>query len=258
MPSRRNHNNGTMSFDSSQQHSSECLTKLSSRQDTAEGGVFNLVSLESLLAMGFEDGGNSNNNKSACCSLSPNKSWSSLSGSSEDPTVAITDCSSRTSLQDLDLSFEESEFKDPLPSPEPGYWRLLNESEEWKKNRHPFLPSVLTRSPRAVSFSGVEEVHVYDEDADEGIRLPKTPAIQWYGSSSSQLRQPTYQHQLPLLSSTSATRKPPLAPKLQPRRSALKKSETTKVRSSSTTPPLQFPRLEQPASPKVTYYSSRK
>lgn len=215
-------------------------------------GAFHLVSLESLVAMGFVGKGSS--------SLSPTKSWQSLAGFSEASTVSLTDCSSRSSLQDLDLSFEEGELKDHLPSPAPGYWRPLSEEEGPRKNRHPFLPSVLTKSPRAVSFSSIEEVHVYSEGVDEHRRqvLPKTPAIQWYTSKASSHGPRPTKHHVPILTSGSPMRKPPLPPmRLQPKRSALKKPESVSRTRNLSSPP-KLPSPQYPSSPKVTYYSSKK
>lgn len=235
-----------MSFNSPPQHSEPLTMRVGeSAQDASTGdSSCRLVSRESLEALGF--GADSQHKQY----LTPSKSCNSLAASSEDSTHALTDCSSRTSLQDLDLSFEES-----LPSPAPGYWKPVEEDDA-RKGRHPFLPSVLRKPPqtsRVVSFSSVEVVFGGDEQFS-GIITPKTPSVDWYASRGASQVPPECRQHVPVYSSGSPYRKAPL-PRQQPRRSALKKTES---RTREVGSPFQFPSLHQPYSPKITWYSSKK
>lgn len=240
-----------MPFNSPPQQSEPLATRVGESAPEASYGDSScrLVSRECLEALGFDADDEQKQY------LTPSKSCNSLAASSEDSTHALTDCSSRTSLQDLDLSFEES-----LPSPALGYWKPVE--DDVRKGRHPFLPSVLRKPPqtsRVVSFSSVEVVFGGEEQLS-GMVTPKTPSIDWYASrGASQTLHESRQHEsrqhVPVYSSESPHRKPPLPRQQQPRRSALKKPDSRTREASS---PFQFPSLHQPYSPKITWYSSKK
>lgn len=179
-----------------------------------------------------------------------------FSGEHQESTPALTDCSSRSSLQDLDLSVDDGYeyFRDPQPSPDLPYIH-----EDGPNTPRSYLPSVLVRSsPRSVSFSGIETIFGADDEAtatDEShsvLRYPTTPSIEWYSSKGSSQRtlQGTLQRRAfpPLVCS------PRHNPQLQPRRSALKKQDRAGGSVSST----EASFIQIPSSPKITWYSSKR
>jgi len=188
------------------------------------------------------------------------KSWNSFSSSncSEGPAPALTDCSSRSSFQDLDLSVdvdddEYDEFKDALTSPQ----ELEEAASILDDGPLHYLPSVLRpQQPRCVSFAGTEEILGEREETQAPPRLvsPSTPAIQWYASKgSNQDRLPS--HYSPHV----MTAHPPLcsAPKRhtkslsRPRKPALKKQSDAAHHSDASA-------WEQlPMSPPLRWYPSK-
>lgn len=208
-------------------------------------------------------------------------SCESVTSGSEASAPALTDCSSRSSLTDLDLSIDEDdygygfhEFKDLPATPtgeQQGYLTPLsspfvNSSLRSQSPQSSYIPRILQqKSPqtRSVSFSGIEEVFddsggscvvEEDEGTDDqrgalGIAAPpRTPVHQYYYPST---KHHSGSHQaLPPLSSQRLAH-PPLAtkprrnPHLLPRRSALKK-QTNEGQ----------PCLVHPVSPKILWYGS--
>lgn len=199
-------------------------------------------------------------------------SWGSVTCGSEASAPALTDCSSRSSLTDLDISIDQDdygygfhEFKD-LPATPTGqqqhYLTPLSspfvDSPARKKQtpQHAYLPRVLQQQSsqsRSVSFSGIEEVFgessSCDREQDESplsIIHPRTPMNQYYSSfkkTSSHYGTTTSHPALP----PQRLAYPPLAtklrrkPQLQPRRSALKKQSDEGC-------------VEYPVSPKILWY----
>jgi hypothetical protein len=208
-------------------------------------------SLEALVNVG--DGGSDG-------SFPSGKGWNPfafLSDAQQESTPALTVCSSRSSLQDLDSSVDDGfdYFRDQQHSIELPY---LN--DEGSNTPGSYLPSVLRRSsPRSVSFSGIETVFGAEETvaADESqtvLRYPKTPSIEWYsssgGSSQRTLQGTTLpRHAFPPLASSSRRN-----PQLQPRRSALKKQD----RGGGSVPGTEVSFIHIPLSPKITWYSSKR
>ncbi|CAB9507859.1 expressed unknown protein [Seminavis robusta] len=182
------------------------------------------------------------------------KGWNLFSFFFDDSAApALTDCSSRSSSQDLDLSVVEGfeYFKDPQASPDKRYLKRVEKDEDGPKTPVSYLPSVLRRpSPRSVSFSGVETVFELDDTAknqvqekDNGLVYPKTPVNEWYAKgSSAKGHLPPGRHALPPLATTGTYRRP----HLQPRRSALKKPEQGFAGRE----------IQIPVSPKITWYAA--
>ena len=197
-------------------------------------------------------------------------SWGSVTSGSEASAPALTDCSSRSSLTDLDISIDQDDygygfhdFKD-LPATPTGQQQYLTplsspavDSPSRKKQtpQHAYLPRILqhqSSQSRSVSFSGIEEVFgessCRDGEQDEsternafGIIHPRTPVHQYYYSS----KKPSHHQALPprRLAYPPLATKPRRTPQLQPRRSALKKQ-------------IDEGCLEYPVSPKILWYGA--
>lgn len=108
------------------------------------------------------------------CPLVPSKRCDSFT-SSEESAPALTDCSSRSSFQDLDhLSVGDfDEFKDALD----------HVPSDQDPPAMSCIPRILRPQPRTVSFAGLDEVFDEQHCRKPCYRQPKTPMPVWYPSS---------------------------------------------------------------------------